>query len=91
MRTLHAPFGEPSFAREFRNISRYEKLGIPELEAAFFGQRKVNGEVRQQGDLAQMSWKVAEVIAAVEAEYPTVSGLKADCYVCRSTDGACRN
>ena len=24
---------------------------------------KVNGEVRQQGDLAQMSWKVAEVIA----------------------------
>ncbi|MDT8953737.1 galactokinase, partial [Aeromonas caviae] len=35
--------------------------------------------------------KVAEVIAAVEAEYPTVSGLKADCYVCRSTDGACRN
>lgn len=46
MRTLHAPFGEPSFAREFRNISRYEKLGIPALKAAFFGERKVNGEVR---------------------------------------------
>ena len=46
MRTLHAPFGEPSFAREFRNISRYEKLGIPALEAAFFGQRRANGEVR---------------------------------------------
>ncbi|WP_392893671.1 lipopolysaccharide kinase InaA family protein [Pseudomonas migulae] len=46
MRTLHAPFGEPSFAREFRNISRYEKLGIPALKAAFFGQRKVDGEVR---------------------------------------------
>jgi hypothetical protein len=46
MRTLHAPFGEPSFAREFRNISRYEKLGIPALEAAFFGERKVDGEVR---------------------------------------------
>jgi hypothetical protein len=44
--TLHAPFGEPSFAREFRNISRYRKLGIPALQAAFFGQRKVNGEVR---------------------------------------------
>lgn len=46
MHTLHAPFGEPSFAREFRNISRYEKLGIPALKAAFFGQRKVEGEVR---------------------------------------------
>jgi hypothetical protein len=46
MHTLHAPFGEPSFAREFRNISRYEKLGIPALEAAFFGERKVDGEVR---------------------------------------------
>ena len=45
-RTLHAPFGEPSFAREFRNISRYQKLGIPALQAAFFGERKVDGEVR---------------------------------------------
>lgn len=46
MRTLHAPFGEPSLAREFRNIRRYEALGIPALKAAFFGQRKVKGEVR---------------------------------------------
>ena len=46
MHTLHAPFGEPSFAREFRNISRYEKLGIPALKAVFFGERKVKGEVR---------------------------------------------
>ena len=46
MHTLHAPFGEPSFAREFRNISRYEKLGVPALKAAFFGERKVDGEVR---------------------------------------------
>ena len=45
-RTFHAPFGEPSFAREFRNISRYEKLGIPALKAVFFGERKINGEVR---------------------------------------------
>ncbi|MVV50938.1 lipopolysaccharide kinase [Pseudomonas sp. PB120] len=45
-RTLHAPFGEPSFAREFRNISRYEKLGIPALKAVYFGERKVDGEVR---------------------------------------------
>ena len=46
MRTLHAPFGEPSFSREFRNISRYEILGIPALKAAFYGERKVEGEVR---------------------------------------------
>ena len=45
-RTLHAPFGEPSFAREFRNISRYQRMGIPALQAAFFGERKVAGEVR---------------------------------------------
>lgn len=45
-RTLHRPFGEPSFAREFRNISLYRKLGIPALQAAFFGERKVKGERR---------------------------------------------
>jgi hypothetical protein len=45
-RTLRAPFGEPSFAHEFRNIVRYQKLGIPALEAAFYGERKINGEVR---------------------------------------------
>ncbi len=45
-RTWRAPFGEPSFAREFRNISRYRKMGIPALEAVFYGERKVDGEVR---------------------------------------------
>ena len=40
-RSLHRPFGEPSFSREFRNISRYRKLGIPALQAAFYGERKV--------------------------------------------------
>ncbi|MDR2309171.1 MAG: lipopolysaccharide kinase InaA family protein [Paucimonas sp.] len=45
-RTLHRPFGEPTFAREFRNISRYEKLGIPALQAVFYGARKHAGEHR---------------------------------------------
>jgi len=45
-RTLHSPLGEPSFAREFRNIERYKTLGIPALEAVFFGERKVPGERR---------------------------------------------
>ncbi|SDB19174.1 lipopolysaccharide kinase InaA family protein [Pseudomonas sp. NFACC13-1] len=45
-RTWSHPFGEPSFSREFRNISRYRQLGIPALQAVFYGQRKVEGEVR---------------------------------------------
>ena len=45
-RALHSPLGEPSFAREFRNIERYKTLGIPALEAVFFGERKVPGERR---------------------------------------------
>lgn len=45
-RTWTHPFGEPSFSREFRNISRYRQLGIPALQAVFYGQRKVEGEVR---------------------------------------------
>lgn len=44
--TLHRPFGEPSFSREFRNISRYRTLGIPALQAVCYGERKVNGERR---------------------------------------------
>ena len=45
-RTLHRPFGEPTFAREFRNISRYRQKAIPALQAAFYGERKVAGEYR---------------------------------------------
>lgn len=44
--TLHSPLGEPTFAREFRNISRYQKLHIPALQAVYYGERKVNGERR---------------------------------------------
>ncbi|HDY98816.1 MAG TPA: lipopolysaccharide kinase [Pseudomonas sabulinigri] len=42
-RTLQAPFGEPTFAREFRAVQDYAELGIPALEAAFFARREVNG------------------------------------------------
>lgn len=44
--TLHSPFGEPTFAREFRNISRYQKLHIPALQAVYYGERKVDGQRR---------------------------------------------
>lgn len=42
---LH-PFGEPTFTREFRNIRRYARLGIPALQASFFAERRVSGERR---------------------------------------------
>lgn len=45
-RSLQKPFGEPTFAREMRNIQRYQQLEIPALRAAFFAQRKVLGQQR---------------------------------------------
>jgi len=45
-RSLLHPLGEPTFAREFRNIQRYAQLGIPALQAAFFAERRVPGERR---------------------------------------------
>ncbi|WP_342243643.1 lipopolysaccharide kinase InaA family protein [Pseudomonas sp. OTU5201] len=45
-RNLLRPIGEPTFAREFRSICRYQKLGVPALQAAFFGYRLVEGERR---------------------------------------------
>jgi len=36
-RSVRAPWGEPTFAREWRNIQRYRRLGIDTLEVAFFG------------------------------------------------------
>lgn len=45
-RTLHSPFGEPTFAREFRAIQTYAKQGIPALEAAFFAQRNEKGHAQ---------------------------------------------
>ena len=45
-RTLQRPLGEPTVAREFRNILRYQRLGIPSLQAVFYGERNVAGEHR---------------------------------------------
>lgn len=38
--SFHAPLGEPTFAREFRNIRLYQKIGIPAVTVAYFGSRK---------------------------------------------------
>ena len=45
-RTVRRPRGEPTAAREFRNIDHYRKLAIPALQAAYYGQRQVDGELR---------------------------------------------
>jgi tRNA A-37 threonylcarbamoyl transferase component Bud32 len=45
-RSLWHLLGEPTFAREFRNIRRYAELGIPALQAAFFAERRLPGERR---------------------------------------------
>ncbi|MDR2625644.1 MAG: lipopolysaccharide kinase InaA family protein [Zoogloeaceae bacterium] len=45
-RSFAHPFGEPTFAREFRNIRRYAERQVPALCAAFFGMRKVANERR---------------------------------------------
>lgn len=45
-RTLSHPLGEPTFAREFRNILRYQRRGIPALQASFYGARRVGAERR---------------------------------------------
>lgn len=45
-RSLTRPLGEPTFAREFRAIRQFQSLGIPALEASYFGCRRVGGEQR---------------------------------------------
>lgn len=36
------PFGEPTFAREFRSIRHYHKMGLPAPEVAYFAERKIS-------------------------------------------------
>ncbi len=45
-RSLTRPLGEPTFAREFRAIRQFQSLGIPALQASYFGCRRVGGEQR---------------------------------------------
>lgn len=43
-RSLRHPFGEPTFAREFRAIQNLRRCGVPTVEPVCFGQRIVGGE-----------------------------------------------
>ncbi len=42
-RSLSRPWGEPTFAREARNIAAFQRLGIPALESAYFEERRRDG------------------------------------------------
>lgn len=42
-RSFYAPLGEPTFAREFRNIQRYHARGVPAIEAVFYAERRLSG------------------------------------------------
>ncbi|MEL7557406.1 lipopolysaccharide kinase InaA family protein [Stutzerimonas chloritidismutans] len=44
-RSWRHPFGEPTFAAEFRNIRRYQQKQLPTLDVAFFAQLRAQGEV----------------------------------------------
>jgi len=41
---LHPIRGVLTFAREFKNIRRFQQINVPALEPVFFGQRQVNGD-----------------------------------------------
>lgn len=43
-RSWRRPLGEPTFSREFRSIQQFQRLGIPALQAAFFAQRRIDGQ-----------------------------------------------
>ncbi|MDR2679062.1 MAG: lipopolysaccharide kinase InaA family protein [Zoogloeaceae bacterium] len=42
-RSVQAPFGEPTFARELRNIERYRLRGVPAVQAVFYAERRRSG------------------------------------------------
>lgn len=44
IRHMRRPLGEPTVSREFYNIERFARLGIPALEAAFYAEKEEAGE-----------------------------------------------
>lgn len=44
IRSPRRPLGEPTTGREFYNIRRYARLGIPALDVAYYAERRVNGD-----------------------------------------------
>lgn len=42
-RSLQRPLGEPTFAREVRNIRAFQRMGIPALESVYYEERRQPG------------------------------------------------
>jgi len=42
-RSIYAPLGEPTFARELRNIRRYHARGVSTIQAVFYAERRLSG------------------------------------------------
>lgn len=59
IRSLRRPWGQPTAGREFYNIQRYARLGVPALEAACYAERKVNGH-----------WQALLLTPALEGDLP---------------------
>ena len=68
---------------EFQKAGRDELVAQAKEEIAIL--KKYLPEALGDDELKAI---VAEVIAAVEAEYPLKSGLKPTCYVCKASAGA---
>ncbi len=47
-RSVNKPFGEPTFAREFRNIKTYQERGVDALEAVYYSERQQSGSTSEQ-------------------------------------------
>ncbi|WP_164850351.1 lipopolysaccharide kinase InaA family protein [Cobetia sp. ICG0124] len=45
-RSLSRPLGEPTFSREWRAIRHYHALGIPSVDAGWYGERRTGKEWR---------------------------------------------
>lgn len=46
IRSLRHPLGQSTVAREFHNIELCNRLSIPSMDVAFFGERHANGELQ---------------------------------------------
>jgi tRNA A-37 threonylcarbamoyl transferase component Bud32 len=73
-RSLRHPLGEPTFAREFRNIQHYGALGVPALQAAFYAQRRLAGERR--AILLTRALDGWQDLAAYLAQWPALDSLQ---------------
>lgn len=77
-RRLAHPCGEPTFAREFRNIRRFHAHGVPTLHAAFFARRRLPGKIAgKRDDCAILLTRALDDWRAMDqwfAEWASVAG-----------------